>query len=97
MNQYLIYAWDGNDSEAVERRQQVRPLHLEGARQLKQTGNFVIGGAMLNDEGAMRGSMMVVQFETEEELRSWMDQEPYIQKGVWQKIEIHPFRVAKID
>ena len=97
MNQYLIYAWDARDEAAPDRRQQIRPLHLDGARNLRQSGNFVIGGAMLDESGTMRGSMMVVQFESEEGLNAWMEQEPYIVNGVWEKIEVHPFRVAKID
>jgi uncharacterized protein YciI len=40
--------------------------------------------------------MMVVEFDNEAALKSWMDQEPYIQKGVWKKIEVHPFRVAQV-
>lgn len=97
MNQYLIYAWDGTDSGAFERRQQARPMHLEGARRLKQSGNFVFAGAMLDSEGQMKGSTMVLQFEAEQDLKAWMEQEPYIKTGVWEKVEVFPFRVAKID
>ena len=96
MNQYLITAHDGTDENALERRMSVRPLHLEGAKKLKENGNFITGGAMLNDEGKMIGSTMILQFENPEELQNWIDSEPYIQQGVWDKFEVKSFRVANI-
>lgn len=96
MQQYLIYAWDGDDEQALERRMNARPAHLNGARQLKTNGNYVLGGALLNDDKKMIGSTMVVQFETPEQLKEWMDNEPYIVNKVWKKIEVHPFKVADV-
>jgi hypothetical protein len=96
MNQYLITAYDYTDTEALPRRMAVRQAHLDGARQLKETGNLLLGGAILDDFGQMIGSMMVMQFETSEELDAWRQQEPYITQGVWDKIEIKPFRTATL-
>jgi uncharacterized protein len=96
MNQYLITAYDGTDENALDRRMSIRPFHLEGAKKLKENGNFIIGGAMLNDEGKMIGSTMILQFENPEELQNWIDSEPYIQQGVWVKFEVKPFRVANV-
>ena len=96
MKQYLIIAQDGKDGEALNRRKEVRPLHLIGAKKLKENNNFVIGGAMLDDEGNMRGSIMIVQFETQDDFHRWYDNEPYITGGVWKTIEVKPFRVADV-
>jgi uncharacterized protein len=96
MNQYLIIAYDGTDENALERRMNVRPFHLEGAKKLKEDGNFIIGGAMLNDEGKMIGSTMILQFENQLELQDWLNNEPYIQQKVWEKFEVKPFRVANV-
>lgn len=96
MLQYVIIAEDGHDAEAPERRKQVRPIHLEGARKLKANNQFVLGGAILDDAGNMKGSVMIVQFETEAEFRDWYSQEPYITQGVWKVIEVKPFRVADV-
>jgi uncharacterized protein YciI len=74
----------------------IRPHHLDGARELKASGNFIIGGAMLNDEGKMIGSVMILQFETEEELQAWQQSEPYITQGVWETVDIKPFKVADV-
>lgn len=96
MKQYLIIARDGNDANALDRRMQARPDHFTGARKLKADGNFVLGGAMLSEEGKMDGSIMIVQFETDEEFHTWLRQEPYVRADVWQTVEIKPFRVADV-
>ena len=96
MNQYVIIARDGNDEGAQDRRMTIRPLHLAGAAQLKANNNFVIGGAMLNAAGLMEGSVMIVQFETEEQFNNWYNNEPYITGNVWQSIEVKSFRVANV-
>lgn len=96
MKQYVIIAQDGNDEAALERRQTVRPVHLAGAKKLKDNNNFVLGGAMLDEEGNMRGSVMIVQFETTEEFQHWYNNEPYITGGVWKNIEVKPFKVANV-
>jgi hypothetical protein len=96
VKQYLIIANDGKDEGALDRRKEVRPLHLASAKKLKENNNFVIGGAMLDDDGNMRGSIMIVQFDTQDAFQKWYDNEPYITQGVWKTIEVKPFRVADV-
>ncbi|WP_259015222.1 YciI family protein [Emticicia fluvialis] len=96
MNQYVIIAIDGTDSQALERRMAARPSHLAGARDLKANNHFILGGAILDESGKMTGSVMIVQFEDEAALQNWYLNEPYIQQNVWQSIEIKPFRVADV-
>jgi uncharacterized protein YciI len=96
MNQYLVTAYDYTDVEALQRRMNVRPHHLDGARELKETGNFVLGGAILNDEGKMIGSVMILQFENEEELQTWQQTEPYITQKIWESYDTKPFKVADV-
>ena len=96
MLQYVVIAEDGNDADALNRRMQARPAHFEGARNLKVKDQFLIGGAMLDEQGTMRGSVMIVQFETEAALNEWLSQEPYINGRVWEKIQVRPFRVAEV-
>jgi uncharacterized protein YciI len=96
MKQYIVYAWDATDDNALERRMSVRPPHFENAKRLKASGNFILGGAILNNEGKMIGSNMIMQFETEAEFEDWLHTEPYITKKVWEKFEVHPFKVADV-
>jgi uncharacterized protein YciI len=92
--QFVVIARDGSDPDAVARRQAVRPRHLGGIQPLVDAGNILMGGAMLDDEGNMRGSVLLVDFPSRAELDAWIDDDPYVTGDVWQQIEIVPFRVA---
>ena len=96
MKQYLITAYDHTDDGALKRRMDVRPHHLDGVRELKSKGNYVLGGAILNDEGKMIGSTMILQFESEEELEAWKQNEIYITGKIWESVDIKPFKVANV-
>ncbi|MGI4020376.1 MAG: YciI family protein [Janthinobacterium lividum] len=95
MNQYLINALDFTDENALERRMQARPAHLENVKEAKNKGHYLIGGALLNNQKQMIGSAMIVQFETPEALQEWLNNDPYIKGKVWDHIEIKPFKVAE--
>lgn len=96
MTQYLVTGTDFTDEKALERRMAVREKHLEGAKALKANNNLVLAGAFLNEDGKMAGSSIVVQFETEDELKKWLDSEPYILEKVWEKVDVKPFRIANV-
>ncbi len=93
---YVIHAYDYTDEQAPERRLTARPLHFDRARTLKANRHFVLGGALLSPEGQMIGSLMVLDFEEEAQLRAWLDTDPYVTGRVWEKIDVKPFRQADI-
>ena len=93
--QFVVIARDGTDPDAVARRQAVRPTHLDGIQPLMDAGHILTGGAMLDDDGNMRGSVGLGRLPVpREELDAWLDHDPYVTGGVWQQIEVVPFRVA---
>jgi uncharacterized protein YciI len=96
MKQYVITGIDFTDEGALERRLSIRPNHLSGAKKLKENGNYILGGAILNDEGKMIGSTMILQFETKAEFENWQENEPYITQKIWETVEIKPFKVADV-
>ena len=92
--QFVVIARDGTDPEAVARRLAVRPNHLDGDQAARGRRQHLAGGAMLDDDGNMRGSVLLVDFPSRAELDAWIDHDPYVTDGVWQQIEVVPFRVA---
>jgi uncharacterized protein len=96
MQQYVIIAYDGKDAAAIDRRMAARPEHLEGVKALKALGNYVKGGAILDNMGKMIGSVMMVNFKTRQDLDLWLAREPYVIHNVWKEIEIRPFKVAEV-
>ncbi|GAB3996131.1 hypothetical protein GCM10028807_38100 [Spirosoma daeguense] len=93
---YVVHAYDYTDADALSRRMAARPAHFEYARQLKANGQFVLGGALLDSAGKMIGSMLLLEMETEEQLNTYLKTDPYIVAGVWEKIDVKPFRQADV-
>ena len=95
--QFLLIAYDGTDPEALPRRMSVREDHLKGISILKKAGEYLFGGAILDDDGKMIGSMIVYNFPDRKSLEEKLKNEPYLNEGVWEKMEIKPFRLPKIE
>ena len=90
MVQFVIRAYDGKGM--LEKRMEVRPRHLEGMERIRQ--HVVCAGVLLDDEGQMKGSMLVMEFESRQELDEYLTNEPYVQEHVWEKIEVEPINVV---
>lgn len=94
--QFLLIAYDGTDAGALERRMNCRAEHLEKISPLKKAGKFLSGGAILDENDRMIGSMILYETADREELDNLLLSEPYINNKVWERIEIRPFRLANI-
>ncbi len=92
--QFVVIAYDGTDAGARDRRLAARPAHLENARRMRKEGALLTGGAILDDRGAMIGSVLVVDFPSRTEFDAWLASDPYVTGDVWRKVEARPFRVA---
>jgi uncharacterized protein YciI len=95
--QFLLLAYDGADADGLQRRLNVREEHLKKISGMKRAGEFLFGGAILDDHGKMIGSMIVYDFPDRQTLEERLKDEPYFTKQVWEKTEIRPFRLAKIE
>ncbi|MDD3183339.1 MAG: YciI family protein [Alphaproteobacteria bacterium] len=87
--QFLIIGLDGTDEKAMERRLQNRQAHISLGDDLLASGNMWYGAALLDDNGNMKGSMLMMSFPSEKELEEWLEREPYVTGMVWQSVEIH--------
>ena len=92
--QFILIAYDGTDSDALERRLKVRQEHLTKIEKMKEKGEFIAGGAILDDNGKMTGSMIVYELPDRKTLDDRLRDEPYFTTGVWKQVEIKPFRMA---
>ena len=94
--QYVIHAYDHTGPDALPRRMAARPAHLAYVARLKEKGQFLLGGALLDPDGNMMGSMLILAMETEDQLNEYLRSDPYIVQGVWDKIDVKPFRQAAV-
>lgn len=92
---FLVIALDGADDGALDRRMAARDEHIAGIMKLKEQGHFIAGGAILDDDGKMIGSSVIVDFPDRESVEQRIAQDPYTKGGVWQDVTIRPFRAVR--
>ena len=90
--QFVIRAIDGEGMLA--KRLEVRPRHLEGMAALGR--HIVCAGGLLDAEGKMKGSVIVVEFPSREDVSEYISHEPYFVEHVWEKIEVEPINIALV-
>lgn len=88
--QFIIRAYDGEGM--LEKRLQVRPRHLEGMKRLNS--RIICAGGLLDGEGEMKGSVLIMDFPSREELDDYLKNEPYILEHVWETVEVEPMNVV---
>ena len=92
--QYVVTAWDGTDEGALDRRLATRPKHLERIGPFVGSDNVLVGGAILDDDGRMIGSVLVMDFDTRAALDDWLRNDPYTTEGVCERVDVRPYRAA---
>ena len=88
--QFIIKAYDGEGM--LDKRMEVRPRHLEGMQKLSE--HIICAGGLLDDEGKMKGSALIMDFDSRKELDDYIANEPYVLEKVWEKIEVEPINVV---
>lgn len=87
---FAIIGFDG--PHGAERRPAVRPRHLEHLRPLDRAGRVVVGGPLFADDGKTpRGSLIVLEAASLDEVRELAARDPYVVEGVFERYEVRPF------
>ena len=83
---FVIHAIDRSDAGSL--REHTRPTHLD------YLGGFdvVFGGPMLDDDGAMCGSLIVVQTEDRAAAEAFAAGDPYALAGLFETVTITAMR-----
>ena len=71
---------------------EVRPRHLDGMEKLRS--HIICAGGLLDNEGKMKGSVLILDFPSRDDLDSYLASEPYVVEQVWEKIEIETMNVV---
>ena len=88
--QFIVKAYDGEGK--LEKRMEVRPRHLERVNQYRD--HVICAGGLLDENGKMKGSALIMDFESRKALEDYLAGEPYVTEKVWEKIEIEPMNVV---
>ncbi len=93
---YVIDGYDGQ--QVLSARLAARPAHLARLQALQEQGHLLLAGPCpaidAEDPGpaGFSGSLVVAWFEDLEAARAWADADPYVEAGVYQRVEVRPFR-----
>jgi len=89
---YAITALDAPNS--TEQRLAARPAHVERLLQLKNQGRLIMAGPLQsgdNSEAPACGSLIVAEFDSQQEAQDWINADPYFAAGVYAKAQALPF------
>lgn len=95
----MLYAIVGEDVPgSLEQRLAARPAHLEWLKKLQEGGRLILAGPFpavdSPDPGpaGFSGSLIVAEFPSLEDARSWADADPYVAAGVYAAVAVKPFK-----
>ena len=91
--QFLITAYDGEN--LLEKRMEVRPRHLENMAQIN--GKVLCAGGILDEDGKMKGSVLILDFDNRDQLDAYLKAEPYIIEKVWEQVTVEPMNVVLLN
>lgn len=93
---YSIFAYDVENSLPL--RATARPEHIARLKALDDAGKLVLAGPNpaidSNEPGdaGFTGSLIVAEFDNLEEAQAWANADPYLAAGVYEKVEVKPFK-----
>jgi hypothetical protein len=95
----MFYAIISQDVEnSLEKRLSVRPAHIARLQALQDEGRMLLAGPHpkidSEDPGpaGFTGSLIVAEFESLQAAQEWVDADPYIAAGVYEKVIVRPFK-----
>lgn len=83
---------------SLEKRLAARPEHLARLQELQSQGRLLLAGPFPAidsiDPGpaGFSGSLIVAEFANIEEAKAWADNDPFVHAGVYQEVNVKPFR-----
>lgn len=81
---YHILCRDNRDGAALRKR--LRPSHL--IYMINHVEKIVFGGPLVDENNASNGSVMIMEFNDDTELRRFLDSEPYNAGGLFSEVRI---------
>lgn len=77
---------------ALQVRQDTRPEHLKHLEAMNAAGTLKMAGPFLEDAGSPNGSLLIVDAPDAAEARVMAEADPYARAGLFEAIEVRPFR-----
>lgn len=95
----MYYAIISEDiSNSLPLRKEARPAHVARLEQLRDDGRLLVAGphpaldTLEPGDAGFTGSLVIAEFDTLEDARSWADADPYVDAGVYAQVTVKPFK-----
>jgi uncharacterized protein YciI len=76
---------------ALDTRLAIRPAHLD---YLKGSPGLKLAGALLGEDGNPIGSLLIVEADNLAAAQAQADNDPFTAAGVFESVEVRPWRLA---
>ena len=83
---YTLIAKDRK--KGLAQRMAHRPAHLEHMARLDAAGRIQYGGPVLDDDGNMAGSLIIIEADDLESARATFGKDPYMIHGVFEHYDV---------
>ncbi len=85
----MKFAIIGHDGpEGIQKRPIHRPAHLQRLEALAAQGRLILAGPFTDKAG----SLVVIEADSLAEAEKFAQEDPYTIEGVFQSVEVHPFK-----
>jgi uncharacterized protein YciI len=78
---------------SIQKRNENRPAH--GAYVRANDAPIRLVGPMFDDDGEINGSLYIFEAGSADEIRAWLEPEPFHRAGVYRELIIRPFEVRR--
>ena len=92
---FVVLGFDGTDDAAPGRRLSARDEHVACITEEAKAGRLALGLPLHDEAGRSIGSLMVLDVPDRAAALEYLAKEPFA-RGVWQRMELHPFRIAPL-
>ncbi|MGL6070180.1 YciI family protein [Craterilacuibacter sp.] len=95
----MLYAIQGEDiAGSLPQRLAARPEHLARLQMLQDAGRLLLAGpfpaidAIDPGPAGFSGSLIVAEFASLAEAKTWAEADPYVAAGVYAQVSVKPFK-----
>ena len=90
---FSVIAWDVRGPEGVALRDEFRDAHMEMITRRFEAGEVVLGAGFYDDEGRVRGSLVVLDLPSRADVDAYLEEEPFMTHGLWATVEVNELKI----
>lgn len=91
-NYYAFVCYDSENSSDL--RPKVRDQHVARLNKLENQKRLLMAGPLLdpNQLGIPKGGIIIAKFDSFDEAKQWLSEEPYLKNGAYRDVQIFSYK-----